>query len=261
MKRVLLMMLLVSWSWNVSAEIIKQEIEYSAEGDLTLKGFVAYDSSLEGQRPGVLVVHEWWGHNQYARDRAVMLAEMGYVALAVDMYGEGKLAAHPEDAQKFLSAIAQDMPLAIARFKAAMQWLNAHPKSDKQHIAAIGYCFGGALVLQMAREGLDLDAVVSFHGSLPAFQQAQAKPKAKILVAHGAADPFIEPEHIIGFIQEMNGLGADYTFVAYGGALHSFTNPGADKIGAKFDLPLRYNKTADEASWRAMKTLFDEVFQ
>ena len=243
------------------ADIVQQEVKYQAEGDITLKGFIAYDDSLDGSRPGVLVVHEWWGHNQYARDRAVMLAELGYVALAVDMYGEGKLASHPEDAQAFSSTVAKNLPLAKARFKAAMDFLNAHPKSDKEKVAAIGYCFGGAVVLQMAREGMDLDAVVSFHGSLPAIQPASAAVKAKILVAHGAADPFIKPEHITGFIEEMNQLGADYTFIAYGGALHSFTNPGADKVGEQFQLPLKYNKAADEASWRDMQNVFNEVFQ
>lgn len=242
------------------AKVVGEEIDYQADGT-TLKGYLAYDTATKDKRPGVLVVHEWWGHNDYARERARKLAKLGYVALAVDMYGDGKQAAHPEDAQKFSSAIANNMPLGQARFEAAMAVLKKHQATDKSDIAAIGYCFGGAVVLQMAREGLDLDAVVSFHGSLGTPKPAQADTvKAKVMVAHGAADPFVKPEQITGFMSEMNQAGVDYRFTAYGGAVHSFTNPDADKFGEKFNLPLKYNKQADADSWRDMQTFLQQAF-
>ncbi len=245
---------------SAQAKVIAEEINYQSDGT-TLKGYLAYDSTTKDKRPGVLVVHEWWGHNEYARERARKLAKLGYVALAVDMYGDGKQAAHPEDAQKFSSEIANNMSVGKARFEAAMAVLKAHKATDNSDIAAIGYCFGGAVVLQMAREGLDLDAVVSFHGSLGTAKPAQADTvKAKVMVAHGAADPFVKPEQITGFMDEMNQAGVDYRFTAYGGAVHSFTNPTADKFGEKFDLPLKYNKQADEDSWRDMQIFLQQAF-
>ena len=242
------------------AKVVGQALDYSYDGT-TLKGYIAYDDSIEGKRPGVLVVHEWWGHNDYARKRADQLARMGYVALAVDMYGDGKLAEHPDDAKKFYSEVMGNMPLAKARFMAAMDALNSHKLMDHEKGAAIGYCFGGAVVLQMAREGVALDGVVSFHGSLGTSAPASVGAvKAKILVAHGAADPLVPGEQIIGFMDEMNKAGADYQFVAYGGATHSFTNPGADAVAARFNLPLAYSAQADKASWADMTRLFDEIF-
>ena len=245
---------------SAQARVIGEEISYQSDGT-TLKGYLAYDNESNNKRPGVLVVHEWWGHNEYARKRARMLAELGYVALAVDMYGDGKQASHPEDAQKFSSEIANNMPLGRARFEAAMAVLKGHKATDTSDIAAIGYCFGGAVVLQMAREGLDLDAVVSFHGSLGTSKPAQPNTvKAKAMVAHGAADPFVKPEQITGFMDEMNQAGVDYRFTAYGGAVHSFTNPDANKFGEKFNLPLKYNKQADEDSWRDMQIFLKQAF-
>lgn len=263
MRRMLMMCLALFLSANAAyAEIIQEEVTYSGKDGIDLKGFIAYDNATKDKRPGVLVVHEWWGHNQYARDRAKMLAELGYVAMALDMYGEGKQAHHPEEAQKFSSAIAQNMDLAKARFQAALDVLKANPHTDAARIAAIGYCFGGAVVLQMAREGVDLAAAVSFHGSLGTAHPAKAGAvKAKILVAHGAADPFIKPEDITGFMKEMNAASANYTFIAYSGAVHAFTNPQADEYGKQFNLPLKYNAEADRASWRDMQTLFNDVFK
>ncbi|MFC1748241.1 dienelactone hydrolase family protein [Pseudomonadota bacterium] len=242
------------------AKVVSQELDYKS-GDTVLKGFIAFDDAIKGKRPGVLVVHEWWGHNDYARKRATQLAEMGYVALAVDMYGDGKQAAHPDDAKKFSSEIAQNMDVGKARFMAAMETLKQNKATDVDKIAAIGYCFGGAVVLQMAREGVDLDGVVSFHGSLGT--SSPAKPgvvKARVLVAHGAEDPFIPGEHILGFIDEMNTAKADYQLMVYSGAKHSFTNPAANQFGAKFSLPLEYSKKADEASWADMQRFFEEIF-
>lgn len=229
----------------------EQEVTYTA-GDTTMKGYLVYNEALEGPRPGVLVVHEWWGHNEYARDRARALAKQGYTALAVDMYGEGKQAEHPEDAQKFSSQVMSNMEVATARFEAARKLLAEHSTTDPQHISAIGYCFGGGVVLTMARQGADLDAVGSFHGMLPTDDPpAKGEVKAAVFVAHGAADPFIPAETAETFKKQMNQSGAEFRFEAYPGAKHAFTNPEATENGKKFNLPLEYNKEADEKSWAA----------
>jgi dienelactone hydrolase len=241
-------------------QIRTEEVEYSA-GDVTMKGFLAWDENQPGPRPGVLVVHEWWGLNDYARSRARQLAELGYTALALDMYGNGQQAEHPEDATKFSSAVMSDLPAAEARFEAARSLLAAHPAVDGSRIGAIGYCFGGGVVLHMARVGADLKAVASFHGALASMHTPEpGTVKAKILVAHGAADPFVPAEQVEAFKAEMDAAGADYRFVAYEGATHSFTNPGATAVGEKFNLPLAYDEAADRQSWQAMQELFDDAF-
>ena len=243
------------------AAVIGKEVTYQADGT-TMKGYLAYDDTLKGKRPGVLVVHEWWGHNDYARKRADMLAELGYTALAVDMYGDGKTASHPKDAGAFAGEVRSNLEKATARFNAAKKLLSEHAMTDPDKIAAIGYCFGGGIVLEMARRGLDLDAVVSFHGSL-ATQSPAAQPgqvKAKVLVCHGEADPFIKPDHIAALKQEMTNAKADFAFKAYPDAKHAFTNPDATENGKKFNIPLEYNEAADKQSWEDMKALFKTVF-
>lgn len=257
---ILLISLSCSENKQQGSTLVEQEIEYSDNGTV-MKGFLVYDGSIEGKRPGVLVVHEWWGHNEYARKRARMLAELGYTALAVDMYGNGKQANHPDEAGKFAMAVYQNMEEAKARFNAALELLKNHPTTDPEKTAAIGYCFGGGVVLHMARFGADLDAVVSFHGSIQT--ENPAKPnevKAKILVCNGADDKFVTEEQIEAFKEEMDNAGVDYKFINYPGAVHSFTNPIADSLGKKFNLPLAYNKNADEKSWEEMIKSFDEVF-
>jgi dienelactone hydrolase len=240
--------------------VVGEEIAYQADG-ITMKGYLAYDKAQQGKRPGVLVVHEWWGHNEYARRRARMLAEMGYTALAVDMYGDGKLAEHPEDAGKFAGAVFANLPGARARFEKAMEVLAQHETVAGDDLAAIGYCFGGGVVLHMAREGVDLDGVASFHGSLATKTPAQpGKVKAAVLVAHGAADSFIPAEHIDGFKKEMDAAGVDYTFNSYEGALHSFTVPEADELGKKHGLPVAYQAEADQQSWAALAAFLQRVF-
>ncbi len=242
------------------AKLHAEEVDYTANG-VVLKGYLAYDERVAGPRPGVLVVHEWWGHNEYTRKRARMLAEMGYTALAVDMYGDGKNTQHPADAGKFMNAVMQNMSAAEARFNAGLDLLKSHATTDPEKVAAIGYCFGGGVVLHMARIGTDLDGVVSFHGSLSSMKPAEpGMVKARILACHGAEDPFEPPEVVQKFKQEMDAAGADYRFVAYPGAVHSFTNPAADSIGKKFDLPLAYNAEADRHSWDEMKKFFGEIF-
>lgn len=244
---------------SAMAEVTGKEVTYRA-GDTTFKGYLAVNEAVSGKRPAVIVVHEWWGHNDYVRQRARMLAELGYTALALDMYGDGKQADHPEDAGKFAGEVKNNMPAAEARFQAAINLLKNEPTVDGERLAAIGYCFGGSVVLEMARRGLPLDAVASFHGSLGTSNPAQpGSVKGKVVVMNGADDPFVKPEAIEAFRKEMDAAGVDYEFINYPGAVHSFTNPEADATGQKFGLPLAYNREADEKSWDRMKALFDET--
>jgi dienelactone hydrolase len=257
---------LVFFLWGMAvpgtagAKIQGRNVEYSARGTV-LKGYLAYDDSREGKRPGVLVVHEWWGLNDYARKRADMLAGLGYTALAVDMYGNGKQAMHPEDAQKFSSEVMNNFDKAKARFLAAVDFLKKQPGVDPTRIAAIGYCFGGGVVLNMARQGVDLKGVVSFHGDLAAVKPARpGAVKAKILVLTGADDKFVPPDQVEAFKKEMRSAGADFQVISYPGAIHSFTNPEADALGKKFNLPLGYNADADRKSWEKMKDFLRGIF-
>lgn len=244
-----------------ATSVTGKEVIYSAYGT-NLNGYIAYDENMEGPRPGIIVVHEWWGHNDYTRKRAEMLAELGYIALAVDMYGEGKQAHHPDDAGKFAMAVMQNMDTASARFNAAINLLKEQPQTNSEKIAAIGYCFGGGIVLQMALNGADLDGVVSFHGSLPADSISNPEQvKAKLLVCNGADDPFVPQEQKDAFKKAMDDAGISYKFVDYPGAVHAFTNPAADSTGQKFNIPLAYNKEADEKSWQEMKKFFDDLFK
>lgn len=245
---------------ELKTELAEQEVEYISEGTI-LKGFMVYDKKIEGKRPGVLVVHEWWGHNDYARKRARMLAELGYTALAVDMYGDGKKADHPEDAQKFAGAIFSNVKTGEDRFIAAYNFLKEQGTVDPDNIAAVGYCFGGAVVLQMARIGTDLKAVASFHGGIQAITPAEeGKVKAFVLVCNGADDPFVTQEQIDNFKKEMDDAKVQYEFVNYEGAIHSFTSPAADSIGQKFNMPFAYNEKADMESWQEMQNVFNKVF-
>ena len=243
------------------ADILTKEVDYQVNG-VTMKGFMAYDNTTEEKRPGVLIVHEWWGMNDYARKRARMLAEMGYTAFALDMYGDGRQAHHPDDAGKFSSEVMKNQELARARFNGALEVLRKEKTVDPQRVAAIGYCFGGAVALQMARYGVDLKGVVSFHGNLAPVSPAEpGAVKAKLLVLTGGDDPFVPAEQVEQFRQEMDAAKADYEVIAYPGAKHSFTNPGADEFGKKFNLPLAYDKAADEASWKEMQDFFHQVLK
>lgn len=245
---------------SAEPKIKEKNVTYSSEG-VVMKGFLAYDANIRGKRPGVLVVHEWWGHNEYARKRARMLAEMGYTALAVDMYGDGKQADHPSDAGKFSSELMKNFDVASGRFLAAMDFLKKQKTVDPGNIAAIGYCFGGGVVLNMARQGVDLKGVASFHGGLAAVKPAQpGGVKAKVLVLHGADDKFTTSEQIEAFKKEMKEAGADMTFISYPGAVHSFTNPDADMFAKKFNIPLGYNADADRKSWDELKKFFEKIF-
>jgi dienelactone hydrolase len=242
------------------AAVQGREVSYEADGT-TLKGYLAYDDAVKGKRPAVLVVHEWWGHNDYARRRAEMLAGLGYTALAVDMYGDGRLANHPDDAGRFAAEVSRNMPLAKRRFEAGMRLLREHETVDGEEMAAIGYCFGGGVVLHMARMGVPLKGVASFHGSLATETPAQSGAiKARIISFTGEDDPMIPAAGIAAFKQEMANAGAYFRVVTYPGVKHSFTNPEADELGRKFNLPLAYNAAADRDSWRQLKAFLREVF-
>ena len=260
MKHILMFVSLVLLAFAAGAAVKTDEVSYLV-GDNEFTGYLTYDDAIEGKRPGVLVVHEWWGHNAYARKRAEMLAAQGYTAFALDMYGTGKLAEHPNDAKAFMQAVTGNMPEAEKRFAMAKSVLQSHPTVDPDQVAAIGYCFGGGVVLHMARAGMDLDGVVSFHGSLAT--QSPAQPgavKAKVLVFNGAADPFSPPDQVLTFRQEMQKAGVQLEFVDYEGVQHSFTNPDADAVGKKFNMPLVYNKQADLESWQRTQAFFKEIF-
>ena len=259
-KRFLLLLALLAASATVHAAVRGHEITYS-DGGTSFKGYIAYDDAISGKRPGILVVHEWWGHNEYARKRARMLAELGYLALAVDMYGDGKTADHPKDAGAFASAVGSNPELARARFEAAMKYLQERRTLEPGQVAAIGYCFGGGIVLNMARAGLPLKGVASFHGSLAGSTPAEpGKIKARIAVFTGAEDPMVPPAQVDAFKAEMDHAGAKYSVVSYPGVKHSFTNPDADGYAQKFGLPLGYDAHADKDSWAQTETFLKDVF-
>lgn len=239
--------------------MIGEVVEYSTDST-NMSGYIAYDSGIEGKVPGVIVVHEWWGHNDYVRQRADMLAELGYVAFALDMYGEGKTASHPEDAGKFSGMVMSNLPEAKARFESAIAALKSNPKVDTTKIAAIGYCFGGSVALSMANAGYDLDAVAAFHSGVQLPIPPSEDIKARVLVANGADDPFIPAQSVADYRSAMDKVGADYKYISYEGVLHSFTSPFADSLGQKFELPLKYDKDADEDSWRELQQLLDSAF-
>ena len=239
------------------AEVKTRVVDYK-QGDTELLGLIAWNDQSTGKRPGIVVVHEWWGHNEHARNQAKRLAEAGYVAFALDMYGKGKVATHPKDAEAFMIEATRDPAVLIARFNAALEELKRNQHVDASRIGAIGYCFGGGVVLGMARSGADLDAVASFHGMLATkTPAAKGAVKARVLVQTGADDPMIPKEQVDAFRSEMTAAGAKFEVISYPGAKHSFTNPAADKVGMD---GLAYNAEADKRSWAALLKMLKEVF-
>ena len=237
-------------------KLVTQSVEYR-HGKARLEGYLAYDDAVKGRRPGVLIVHEWWGLNDYARQRARQMAELGYVAFALDMYGKG-LATDDSAKARQLSAQFKGKPLIRERAKAGLDVLAGHQLVDPKRIAAIGYCFGGTTVLGLAYSGASVAGVVSFHGGVPAPKPEDLKQiKARILVCHGGDDAFVPDDRILAFQKAMRQAKVDWQFIAYGGAVHAFTNPKAGGAGIK---GVRYHERADRRSWRHMKMFFDEVF-
>ncbi len=260
MKRVVIGMAVLVMGSAAMAQIHSETVEYRV-GEVVMEGYLAYDSSRVGQgtRPGVLVVHEWKGLDEYTRGRVRQLAELGYVAFAVDVYGKGVRPEGTEAAGTEARKYYADRQLFRDRLRAGLDQLVSHPLSDDQRIAAIGYCFGGAGVLELARSGADIDGVVSFHGNLGTPTPEDAKNfKARVLVCHGAADPHVPDEQVQGFVAEMDSADVDWTLIAYGGAVHGFTNPnntGDPSTG------VAYQAEADIRSWKHMKVFFDDIFK
>jgi dienelactone hydrolase len=243
---------------SLSAEVKHEVVDYK-QGETALQGHLYYDDKpIAGQRPAVIVVHEWFGLNDYAKRRAQQLAELGYVAFAADIYGKGVMAKNVEEAGKMSGTYKSDRNLMRARIQAALDVVKKNQKVDPKRVGAIGYCFGGTTVLELARSGADLAGVVSFHGGLDTNMPTKETPKAKVLVLHGAVDPFVPPAQVQGFMDEMNSAKVDYQLVAYAGAVHSFTNPDADKL----NLPgAKYHEPTDKRSWKQMQSFFDEIFK
>ncbi len=243
---------------NALAEVRTETVRYQ-DGDVELRGHLAWDDAINGKRPGVIVVHEWWGLNDYAKRRAEMLARLGYVAFAVDMYGKDKVTEHGSQASEWMKQITANIDAWQKRALLGLEILRKHRLVDHSRVAAIGYCFGGATVMQMAYAGADLDGVVSFHGSLPVATDEQANNiKASILVAHGNADSFVPAERVARFHAALEKAGADWEMVSYGGARHGFTNRGAGKYGIE---GIQYNAKADQRSWQRMQQFFKDIFE
>lgn len=239
-----------------NAGIKTKEITYR-DGDTQLTGLLAWDDAADGKRPGVLVVHEWWGLNDYAKRRAEALAGEGFVAFALDMYGAEKVTSHPEQAGEWMKQITANIEGWQRRAQLGLDVLKAQPEVDAGKLAAIGYCFGGATVMQMAYGGAEVAAVVSFHGSLPPAPESVTSVAPRVLVAHGRDDAFIPAERIAAFQDGLDRTGASWEMTVYSGTRHGFTNPGAGDYGMD---NLAYNETADKHSWAAMLRLFGEVF-
>lgn len=243
---------------SAGAAIKTQEIEYE-HGGTKLLGYLAYDDSVQGKQPGVVVVHEWMGHNDYARRRAEQLAGLGYAAFALDMYGKGVRAKDPQEAAQMAGRFKSDRKLMRDRARAGLEVLKKQPMVDSGKLAAMGYCFGGQVSLELARAGEPLAGVVSFHGALDTPTPQDAKNvKGKVLALHGGADPFVPPEHVAAFQKEMEEAKVDYQFVSYGpGVVHGFTNPNNKGSTMK---GVGYDENADRRSWKAMQVQFEEVF-
>ena len=240
--------------------VLTNRIEYTV-GDQVHQGYLAFDDEITETRPGILVLHEWWGLNEYMVRRTHMLAELGYVAIALDMYGGGRVAGNPDEAGNLMTSVLENMDQAAEALQAGYDLLLDQPAVDPQKTAAIGYCFGGAMVLHMARTGMPLSAVASFHGSLGAFHTAEpGSINPRILVCHGEADSMVTMDAVDAFRQEMGTAAADAEVMLLPGAKHSFSNPDADHNAQKYGLDLGYQQQADEDSWSAMNQLFKEVF-
>lgn len=248
---------LMLWAGQLLAAVKSEAITYEHDGT-KYTGHLYYDDAKTDKRPGVLVVHEWWGLNDYAKKRAEMLAELGYVAFAADMYGDGKVTDKPDQAREWMTEVTADVEAWRAVANAALAQLKKSDKVDGSKLAAIGYCFGGGTVLQMAYGGAELAGVVSFHGSLPAAPEGAAI-KTKILAYHGNADAMIPPATVNKFTEALEKSGADWQLVSFGsGVKHGFTNPDAGKFGIE---NLKYDANADQRSWGGMQAFFAELFK
>jgi len=242
-----------------SGKIVGEDVTYASDG-ITMKGYVAYDGDKKGKRPAIVVVPEWWGNTEYAKMRARMLAELGYIAIAADMYGEGKIAEDPKTAMEYAGPFYKDPSLGRGRISAAITKVKECAQTDASRIAAIGYCFGGSMVLNAAKMGTDLKGVVSFHGGLATAPASKGSVKGKILVCHGGADKFVPETDIANFKKNLDSAGVTYQFITYPNATHAFSNPAATATGKKFNMPIEYNEAADKKSWEDMKSFLKGIF-
>lgn len=257
MKLTLTFIILSIFIMEAQSEIITKDVEYKI-GDVTLQGYIAYDNSNENKRPGILIVHQWKGLSDYEKKRAIQLAELGYFAFATDIYGKDVRPASPQDAGKEAGKYYADRNLFRERLNAGLNELKMQPMVDVNNIAAIGYCFGGSGALELARSGADIKGVISFHGGLKSANPDDAKNiKCKVLVQHGAIDPYVPEEDVIAFKKEMEDAKVDYVLTEYSGAVHSFTMESA---GNDNSAGSAYNENADKRSWKAMQIFFDEIF-
>lgn len=245
---------------STTPKLKEESVSYVVD-TLNLNSFIYFDENKEGKRPAVLIIHEWWGLNDYIKNRAKMLADLGYAAMAVDMYGNGRMGTDPQSAG-MLAAPYYDDPVRTKKiFDAALNEFKKNPFVDTNNIAAMGYCFGGGLVLNLAKMGEPLKGVVSFHGGLVGVPPEKELTKAEILVCHGDADPFVPQTEVQQFKHQLDSIGKSYTFKSYPNATHAFTNPNATELGKKFEIPIAYNGAADTASWNEMKIFFDRILK
>ena len=254
--------LALSFATTAYAAIQEEAVTYK-DGDTVMKGFIVYDDVSKAKRPGIVVVHEWWGITKHVRDEARKFASQGYTAIVADMYGDAKTADNPKDAGALSGAVRKNPAAMQSRFNAAKDTLSKHATVDASKIGAVGYCFGGSVVLDMARVGSDLKGVAAFHASLGAAGPAAeaGKVKSKVLVLNGEADPFIKPDSIEAFKKEMAAAKVDYRYISYPGAVHSFTNPEATEKGKQFNLPVAYDPEADRQSKAEASKFFATVFK
>lgn len=261
MKYALFALTLVLLASPARAALVHKDINYK-DGDTALTGYYVYDDAVKTPMPGIVVIHEWWGNNDYSKHRADMLAGLGYAAFALDMYGTGKQAATPDEATRMSKPFYDDRRLMMRRAEAGLSVLESQPQVDKTRMGAVGYCFGGAAALELARHGSDdLKGVVSFHGNLAT--PDPAKPgavKAEVLALNGADDKFVSKDEREKFAKEMTDAKAKFQSIDYPGATHAFTNPAATELGKKFNLPIAYNETADKQSWEEMTKFFARLF-
>lgn len=244
-----------------SVAAMKEETITFRSDSATLHAFVVYNDSVKGKRPAVLVIPEWWGLNDYPKKRARDLAKLGYVAMAVDLYGDGKVADNPDSAKAYAGPFYMHPDKAKARIDSAIAKIRTYDIVDPAKVGAIGYCFGGGMLINTVRLGDDLKGIVSFHGSLLGTPARKDLLRTKMLVLHGNADKFVTPKDVAAFKKQMDSIGASYTFIGYDSATHAFTNPASTATGKKFNMPIAYNAKADSASWSAMRDFFTDLFK
>lgn len=241
------------------SRIVSEKVTYMSGND-TLIGYLYYQENSNDKKPGIIVVPEWWGNNDYPQMRAEQLAKLGYTTLSADMYGNGKVVDNPQAAQENAGKVYADPNIMKSRMQAAYDFLNKNEHVEKDRIAAIGYCFGGSVCLNSASMGVPLDAVVSFHGGLEGFKATNEIKDVQTLVLNGKADKFVAPEHVANFRKEMEKVDAPYEFKEYEDATHAFTNPKATENGKQFNMPIAYNEQADKQSWQDMMQFFEKHF-